>query len=107
MGTPTHLPPSRILGAIPQSGCISVMDFAVPGVKTQSIPARSKMVFFSASQGFDFYASLTGTAVVPSGDTTDGSANVILNPSVRSVSGATNISVATAGTGILVLEYFK
>lgn len=71
-----------------------------------TVPTGASYVMFSAN--IDFYAKAGGTAAVPAGDVTDGTAS-FLNPTLWDVTGQTTIGLITAaaGGGIVTMAWFK
>ncbi len=82
---------------------VNAKALAASTAESFTVPAGAQFVNFAST--VDFYANFTTTATVP-GDTTDGSASV-LNPGLRSLEGATAISVIAAATCIITAEFFK
>ncbi len=68
-------------------------------------PTGAKFVLFSADD--DFYASMTGTATVPSGAVTLDSTDTVLNPTVREISGVTTISLVSTGAPKITLAFYS
>lgn len=82
---------------------VNALSLAVSTAESFTVPAGAQYVNFSATA--NFYANFTTTATVP-GDTTDGTASV-LNPGLRSLEGATAVSVISAAACIITAEFFK
>jgi len=96
-----HLSPTQ---AIPQSDCINALALAGTGEETSTVPAKAKIVMFSATT--DFYMKVNATASVP-GDTVDGSASE-LYPAVRRVSPGDVLHLISNGTaGIVTIAYYS
>ena len=72
--------------------------------ESHTIPAGARFVLFSADD--DFYARFDGTATIPAGDITDGSASEI-NPTVRAIDGATTIGLIAENVTIVTLSFYS
>lgn len=113
MATPTRLIQGvdqngwPLVAGIPQSNTIGIMDFTGAAAKTQNIPAGANFVLISATGGVDVWVSLSGTAAVPTGDNTSGTAIVEANPPLRQLYGATQVSVAVSAATIVSLAYYS
>lgn len=71
---------------------------------------KGKFFCLTSSAG-PVYVDFHGTAVAPSGDVTDGTASILLNPQLEPVwivapDGATSMSVACGSTCILTIQAF-
>jgi hypothetical protein len=77
-------------------------NVAVPTDAGSGVPA--KYAFFSSTAG-DFFANYTGAALVPSGATTDGT-GADINPTTRTLSGVTNISLISAVAITVTVTFF-
>ncbi len=112
MATPTRLIQGvdqngwPLVAGIPQSNTINAMDFSGAGAKSQSVPAGANFVLISASQNVDTFVLMNGTAAVPSGDVTNGTASEA-NPPLRSLYGVTTIGVAVSAACIVTLAYYS
>ena len=71
--------------------------------ESMTVPSGAQYVNLSATS--NFYANFLTTATVP-GDVTDGSASV-LNPGLRSLEGATAVSVISPVACVITAEFFK
>jgi hypothetical protein len=72
--------------------------------KAITIPTGAKFAMFSCAD--NFYINFAGTAVIPVGDVTNGSASE-LNPTVRNVDGYTSFSAIASSSCILTVAYYK
>lgn len=68
-----------------------------------TIPANAKYVIFSAEA--DFYAKRGGTAAVPSGDVTDGTASE-LNPAGYDIEGVATIGLISATAQTITMAFY-
>jgi hypothetical protein len=106
-GTLTTLKPvvknGGLMVGFARANYILARSLAANTAESFTVPSGAQYVNFSATA--DYYVSFVTTATVP-GDTTDGSASV-LNPGLRSIEGATTISVISAATCIITAEFFK
>jgi hypothetical protein len=82
---------------------VNARALAASTAESFTVPAGAQYVNFAATA--NFYANFTTTATVP-GDVTDGSASV-LNPGLRSIEGATTISVISPVACAITAEFFK
>ena len=88
---------------LPFSDVVMARVLAASTAENIAVPDGAKYVLFSADGGF--YAKVNGTAVIPAGDVTDGSAP-ILNPTMRTCAGVTNISVIASATRIVTAAFY-
>jgi hypothetical protein len=72
--------------------------------KAITVPTDAKFVIFSSTD--DIWVRVGGTAVVPSGDTTDGTASE-LNPSVRYLGSDTTIGIISESAAKVSLMFYK
>ncbi len=69
-----------------------------------TVPAGAKYVLFSATN--NFYACFTGTAVIPTGAVTDGSAPE-LNPVLREIRGIATINLIAPTSCVVTLIFYR
>jgi hypothetical protein len=72
--------------------------------KAVTVPANATIAYFACTN--PFYASYTGTAVVPGADVTNGTGNE-LNPTVRNVRGVTTVSVISAVDSKFTVAFYR
>ena len=88
-------------------GFTDQVDARVLGIATAEahvVPAGATTVIFSATA--DFYVNAFGTAAVPAGDVTNGSASE-LNPERRSLVGITSLSLISPAATIVTMSFYK
>lgn len=86
-----------------KSNYVNLLDLAANVAESDTPPENAKYVIFS-SEG-NYWVQIGGTAVVPTGDISDGSAP-LFNPSVLLIENETSISVISESGAKVVLEYF-
>ena len=75
-------------------------------MKTVARPAGAMIIVFSKSSPTgNFYCRFDNAVAVPSGDITDGSAGEV-NPTMRSLVGATTINLVSDATMNVTLAFF-
>lgn len=70
-----------------------------------TVPAGAVYVNFGKPTAVDFFASYSGTAVVPGADVNDGTSNE-QNPTLRRIVGITTISIISAGAAIVTASFY-
>lgn len=90
--------------AMPQSDWIDSKSLGIATAESFTVPANARFVLFSSTD--DFYAlfGTTPTAAVPA-DVTDGSASE-LNPTMRYINGAKQISIISPAACVVTASYF-
>lgn len=94
--SPTH--------AIVQSDYIDVAFLVIDSAESFTVPAKANVVLFSSTS--DFYLNVRATAVIPTGDITDGSGPEY-NPVVRHVSPGDTLSLISSTTCIVMLAFYS
>ena len=96
---------------IPAQGVINACTYVDARVlaastnETVTVPTGARFVFFSSTG--NFYVNFqSGTAAIPSGDVTDGSAS-ILNPAGRYINEITQFGIIAPADTIVTMEFYK
>ena len=92
-------------GAYPQSDVIYNVALSSGIMKSISRPAGSIIVVFSHTSVNNLYCRFDGTVTVPSGDILDGTAGEV-NPTIRSLVGASTINLIADGDMNVSLSFF-
>lgn len=95
-----HLSPTH---AIVQSDYIDVAFLGIDTAESFTVPARANIVLFSSDS--NFYLNTRTTAVIPTGDITDGSGPEY-NPIVRQVSPGNSLSLISPAACIIMLAFY-
>lgn len=95
-----------VVGSFPQSDTINAICFTAAGTGVDNVPTGANFVLIAVSQGIDVFARIGGTASVPAGNITDGSASEA-NPLLRALNGATTVGVAVSSACIVTLAYYS
>ena len=85
------------------SDSVNSVSLAANVAESITIPTGAKYVQFSGTA--NYYVSFTGTATVP-GDVTTGTA-CVLNPGLRSLDGATSLSVISDSAAVITAEFWS
>lgn len=96
-----HLSPTQ---AIVQSDYIDVAFLAADVAESFTVPAKANIVLFSST--FNFYLNTRATAVIPTGDITDGSGPEF-NPIVRQVFSGDSLSLIASSACIIMLAFYS
>lgn len=83
---------------------IEAQVLAAGVAESVTVPTGARIVLFSANS--DFYCNPNGTAAVPSGDTTDGSASE-LNPAAYELRGLASFSLIAAAATIVTMAFYS
>jgi len=89
--------------AITFSDHINVQVLASGVAETITTPSGANFVLFSSTS--NFYCRANGTAVVPTGDITNGSGSE-LNPVARSLRNVSSISLISPGTCTVTMAFY-
>lgn len=95
-----------VVGSFPPSAKVNALYFAAAGAGVDTVPAGANFVLIGAKQGIDVFVKIGGTAAVPTGNITDGSASEA-NPLLRALNGATTVGVAVGAASIVTLAYYS
>lgn len=93
-----------VVGSLAQPGMTNAMVFTATGVKQQGVPPGAILVLIDTG-GADAYVSFGGTAAVPGGDITDGSASPRA-AGLWILDGVSTISIAVGEAAIVTLAYY-
>jgi hypothetical protein len=83
---------------------VNALVLTAGAAKTATVPANATLAAFSATS--QFYVNFFATAVIPSGDITNGSAPE-LSPTIRQVESGSTFSVVAPVDCIVTISYYN
>lgn len=95
-----------VVGSFPQSSAINAICFTAAGSAVDNVPTGANFVLIGASHGVDVFVKVGGTASVPTGNITNGSASEA-NPLLRALNGATTVGAAVSSPCVVTLAYYS
>jgi hypothetical protein len=90
--------------ALPQSDHIDALVLAAATAESIRVPSGATRLMAVCSETV-FYMKLDGTATIPSGDVTDGTASE-LQPGLRYLDGAASVSVISPDASVVTLSWY-